>query len=136
MEKLQRPNSNVDAQVADLIVEMFHSSTKIHICHLSITGVGSYAAHKALDDYYNEIIDLGDSVAEQYQGEIQKILPYPSSVAIPDMKTAEQAINYLRSLKEKVNNLQPQIKFSEIVNQLDEVKSLISGTLYKLTFLK
>ena len=55
IQKLQRPgfpsssNNNVDKATAELVVEMMHAGTKLHIAHLLVTGVGSYAAHKALN---------------------------------------------------------------------------------------
>ena len=46
MNKLQRPGSmpmvsNIDKATADLVVEMMHAGTKLHIAHLLVTGVGS-----------------------------------------------------------------------------------------------
>lgn len=129
--KLQRPN-NLDKEVADMMFELLHSSTKTHITHLL---TGSYAAHKALNEFYDGIVDLTDDIAEQYQGIIEKPLDYPETVNIPNIKTKEQAIVYLRSLYDRINTLQSKIPYSEIINQFDEVKSLIASTKYKLILL-
>ena len=42
----------------------------------------------------------------------------------------------LRKIKDKVIALQSVMPHSEIVNELDNVKSLIDSTKYKLLFLK
>ena len=34
----------------------FHSRTQTHVFHLRLKGVGAYAAHKALQVYYEEIV--------------------------------------------------------------------------------
>ena len=50
----------------ELILSCFHARTVAHLLHLTTR---SYAAHKALNEFYDEIIDLVDSFAEAYQGE-------------------------------------------------------------------
>jgi DNA-binding ferritin-like protein len=134
IDRLKRPGS-VDKEVADLVFELLHSSTKTHITHLLVTGTGSYAAHKALNEFYDDIVDLADDIAEQYQGVVEKVLDYPDVVSIPQLKTKEDAIVYLRGLYNRINILQSKIPYSEIINQLDEVKSLIGSTKYKLILL-
>lgn len=126
----------VDILTASFVMELMHSATRVHVAHLSVTGPGAYAAHKALNTFYDEVVEHADSIAEQYQGITEKILPYPDMVDIPVLKTTEQVIVYLRTLYEKANQLQAVMPYSEIVNQIDELKSLIDSTKYKLTFLK
>jgi hypothetical protein len=55
---------------------------------------------------------------------------YPTTLS-----SVDEAVQYLRDLSGKVDTLQKMMPFSEIVNQLDEVKSLIDSTKYKLLFL-
>ena len=42
-----------------------HSRTQAHVFHLQTP---SFAEHKALNDYYNGIVDLVDGFVESYQG--------------------------------------------------------------------
>ena len=51
-----------------LISTLMASRDQAHIFHWQTTGVGSYAAHKALNDYYDEIPEIVDSLVEAYQG--------------------------------------------------------------------
>jgi DNA-binding ferritin-like protein len=122
-------------QTAALAQDLLNAVTTIHKIHLKITGLGSYAAHKALNEFYDEIGDLADNVVEQFQGAEEKLLEMPNT-APTELNSVEEAIDYLRKLKEKTAALQSIMPHSEIVNQLDEVKSLIDSTKYKLIFLK
>lgn len=135
MQKLTRPNSPVDLQTAQLCSELLNSVTSIHKFHLKTTGVGSFAAHNALNKFYDAIGDHADAIAEQYQGASEKLLEM-SDTAPQKINSVEEAVGYLKSLTVQVNALQQSMPYSEIVNQLDEVKSLINATKYKLLFLK
>ena len=46
----------------------FHSRTQSHVFHLRVRGAGAYAAHKALNEYYDEVVDIVDGLVESYQG--------------------------------------------------------------------
>ena len=128
-------NSSVDYQTAALCNELLNAVTSVHKFHLKITGLGSYAAHKALNDFYDEIGDHADSIVEQYQGASEKLLDIPDTIPTK-INSVEECIFYLKSMTAQVNSLQAVMPYSEIVNQLDEVKSLIDSTKYKILFLK
>jgi len=130
---LKRTGMSAHKAVADLVYEMLHSSTKTHIAHLMTT---SYAAHKTLGNFYDEILDSADALAEQYQGHVEMILEYPESMEIPMLKTPEDAVKYMRQLYDKVSQVQGMMTCSSIINTMDEIKSLINSTKYKLIFLK
>jgi len=128
-------SSNSDP-ITELVFELLNTVTKVHINHLRVNGPGAFAAHTAMGVFYDEIGDLADSIAEQYQGVTEKIISYPTTVEIPTMSTAEDCLSYMRTLYEMVNSAQTYCTYSEIDNTLDEVKSLINSTKYKLLFLK
>lgn len=132
---LKRPYNDVDKAVSNVVVEMMELSICTHKLHLSITGVGSYAAHKTLGDFYTGIRDFADSLVEQYQGASEKILEIPMIEEKYSLKSVKDAVSYLREMSANVNELQRVIPYSEIVNLLDEVKSLVNTTKYKLLFL-
>jgi hypothetical protein len=133
METLKRPSKVTHATLG---FELLQGSTKVHLNHLLVSGPGSYAAHKAMNDFYDGVADLADDFIEQYQGASEKLMEFPTSCNFPVMKTAADCINYLRDLYDQVNIVQRDCPYSEIVNTLDEVKSLINSTKYKLIFLK
>lgn len=141
-KKLPRPSSSTmstdsgcAAQTADLCSELLSTAVSVHALHLKVSGSGSYAAHKALGDFYEAIPGHADAVAEQYQGATEKLLELPIGASKRYADVAD-CVDHLRTLTTKVNNLQAMMPYSEIVNQLDEIKSLINSTKYKLIFLQ
>ena len=119
----------------DLGFELLQGATKVHLNHLLVSGVGSYAAHKAMNEFYDEIADLADDYIEQFQGATEVLMEFPKVYEFPTMKTAKDCVIYLRQLYNKVNMVQSKCEYSEINNTLDVVKSLINSTKYKLIFL-
>jgi DNA-binding ferritin-like protein len=114
---------------------MMNAVTSFHRLHLKVTGLGSYAAHKALNDAYDEFGDHADNLAEEFQGAEEVLLEYPNT-APTELNSVEEGLDHLRKLKSKISDLQGMMPYSEIVNILDEAKSSINGVKYKLLFLK
>ena len=123
------------ADMAPLISEFLEAVTSVHKAHLKITGPGSYAAHTAMGGFYDEIGDLADSIAESYQGLTETLLNIPTTQQA-SFTSAGDCVNFLNSLYQKVDAAQKACAYSEIINDLDNVKSLINSTKYKLIFLK
>ena len=116
--------------IGELILHCFHARTNAHILHLTTR---SYAAHKALNEFYDEIIDLADGLAEAYQGEYG-VAKYPALKYEP----ASDAQQMLDDLRECVDEC--SAKFDEedthLNNICDEIRALIASTQYKLRFLR
>lgn len=135
MQKLQRPGPmGPCTETAAMIAHSQALTTSVHQLHLKITGPGSFSAHKALNEFYDGMPGLVDAVAEQYQGAREKLLDFPA-VSPYKCGSVQEAISHMKELYTEVVELQKLMPFSEVVNQLDEVKSLISATKYKLMFL-
>ena len=135
MQKLQRPGMmGPCAETAMMLAHAQALTTSMHQLHLKVSGPGSYSAHKALNKFYDAMPDLVDAVAEQYQGAREKLLDFPT-VAAYKCSSIQEAISHMKDLYTEVVELQKIMPFSEVTNQLDEVKSLISSTKYKLMFL-
>jgi hypothetical protein len=118
--------------MANFVSTLFHSRTQAHTFHLQ---TNSFAAHKALNEYYDSIIDLVDSLIESYQGRygilkgyqgMGDILEYDENVVV---KYFEALCMYV----EKNRSLLPQDSY--IQNQIDELIALIESTKYKLIYL-
>ncbi len=127
--------SSLDNMVSSCATELMNARTSIHKLHLKVTGEGSYAAHKALNELYDALPDHADTLVEGYQGAAEKILSY-KEVSPRTLDTVADAVNYLRDIYAMVNKLQGMLPYSEIVNNLDLVKDSINSTKYKLLFLK
>lgn len=131
---LKRPYSDSDKMAAGIVSQFMQSATDTHKYHLQITGPGSYAQHTAVGEYYDSIKDFADSFAEEYQGFTMKLLKIESTPA-QEIKTKEDIVKHLNNLYINIEKTQEVMPCSALVNTLDEVKSMISSTRYKLVFL-
>lgn len=124
---------NKDA-TAQFIGALLHSATLTHLKHFQVTGTGSYAAHVALATYYDEIVDLVDSLTESIQGAYEEIIePYPNAYA----GINSNALDYMRSLRDYVRaNRENLPQDTEIQNEIDSIATLLNHTVYKLKFLE
>ena len=127
--------SSLDTMTAACATEMMNAATSFHRLHLKVKGDGSYAAHKALGDFYDGLHGHADTLVEGYQGVAEKLLSY-TDMPIRTLDTTSDAVAYLRDLYNTINKLQGMMPYSEIVNNLDLVKDSINSTKYKLLFLK
>ena len=76
--------------VGQFVSTLFASRTQAHIYHLQTP---SFAAHSALNTYYDEIVGLTDSFVEGYQGKYGIIGGY-ANVALQEYESCEAIINY------------------------------------------
>jgi hypothetical protein len=127
--------SSLDNMVAACAMELMNARNSFHKLHLKVTGEGSYAAHIALNDFYDQLPGFADTLVEGYQGATEKILAC-KDVAPRTLDTVADGVNYLRDIYGMVNKVQGMLPYSEIVNNLDLVKDAINSTKYKLIFLK
>ena len=141
LPKLQRPGSystggsSLESKTAACVSEFMNAGTSLHKLHLKVTGMGSFAAHKALNQIYDAFPGHADDLAEGFQGAAEKLLEY-EDVAPRVLNTVQEGLAYLRELTQMVNSLQAIMPYSEIVNDLDNAKSSINSAKYKLLFLK
>jgi DNA-binding ferritin-like protein len=122
-----------NALMGQFVSTLLASRTQAHIFHLQTP---SFAAHKALNEYYDEIIGITDGIAESYQGKYGIITGY-SNVALQEYQSCEAIIMFFEMLcmyVEKSRQMLPQDSYLQ--NQIDEVVALIKSTIYKLRFLK
>ena len=119
--------------VGQFVSTLFASRTQAHIFHLQTP---SFAAHKALNDYYDEIVDITDSLVESYQGKYGIITGY-GNIALQEYQSCEAIIMFFETLCMYVEKSRQMIcQDSYIQNQIDEIVALIKSTIYKLRFLK
>ena len=119
--------------VGQFISTLFASRTQAHVFHLQ---TDSFAAHSALNTYYDEIVGITDGIVESYQGKYGIISGY-GNIALQEFQNCEGVIMYFETLcmyVEKSRQMLPQDSY--IQNQVDEVVTLINSTIYKLRFLK
>lgn len=121
----QEKMKNCGPDIAKAIGIMFMSRTLSHMSHLQTK---SYAEHKALNKFYDEIVDLVDDLAEAAQGQYG-ILDVPF-------------VNMSGNIKDPIGMLQGHLKQLEacmascdedyLMSIYQEVQRLYRSTLYKL----
>ena len=119
--------------VGQFVSTLFASRTQAHVFHLQTP---SFAAHKALNEYYDEIVGLTDSFVEGYQGKYGIITGY-SNVALQEYESCEAIINYFTILDIYISKTRELVcQDSYLQNIIDEIVMLINSTIYKLKYLK
>jgi hypothetical protein len=114
-----------DKTVIAFASTMLHSITCAHMQHLQ---TDSYAAHKALQKYYEGVEDLIDSWIEAYQGKYGTIETYDNTFA-----THNNPLQYMIGLSEYLLRIRKQLPAdTELQNILDEIAALIDSTVYML----
>jgi DNA-binding ferritin-like protein len=122
-------------KLVEMVSELFHSETQVHMFHLQTKSQSSFAEHSALGGYYTEIGENLDGLIESYQGKYDIVKGY-KSYPFEDYKNVEQLIKYFNDLADMITSKRDCCKDSYIQNQIDEIETLIYSTLYKLRNLK
>jgi hypothetical protein len=93
----------------------------------------SFSEHKALENFYTEIVELLDGLSESYAGIYGRLKGYDVHDT-PDWSGLDATISYYKNcymwLQEE-RKTAPQDSF--IQNQLDEIAQLLGETLYQLS---
>ena len=61
--------------IEELISRVFYARNVAHFEHWAANGVGAYARHTALGEFYDDVIDALDSLVEAYQGAFELVSP-------------------------------------------------------------
>lgn len=115
-------------EAAEFLLTLLHSSTNTHLLHWTTK---SYAEHVALGKFYDEIIDLTDSLAEAMMGSYDMTPTFPEMYYAP-AKTGKEELEALKEYVATARKSLPQN--SEIQNLTDSIAELIDSTLFLLRF--
>lgn len=107
----------------------FEIQVNTHIAHLQTT---SYAAHKALNSLYEDIVDLRDRFIESYQGKYGIISGYKQV----EVKEGVDMVKYLQEELKKFEEFRLTLSDGYLQQIMDDIIELITSTIYKLKFLK
>jgi hypothetical protein len=122
-----------DEFIGKFISTLLASRDQAHIFHLQTR---SYAAHKALNVYYDDIVNLIDGFVESYQGRYGILTGYKPAVSFIETDNVEDVVKYFTALNDFVDRSREKLpEDGFIMNQIDEISQLINTTLYKLTYL-
>lgn len=109
------------------IGQLFQSRDMMHLTHLQTV---NFAEHKALNSYYDGILDLTDSLIETYFGTVGKRI----NIKIPasEYMNARTHLTYMKDYIFKHRGVLG-MENTHIQNIIDEIIGLITQTLYLLT---
>ena len=124
----------MNEQFTTLLSILLNSSTQAQVFHRQVKGAGSFSAHSALGEYYDEIIEKVDALTESYQGKYGIVVDY-KSYALVNFVSFEQVIAYFEELCSQVYTLRTSVPDSYLQNQIDSIEELLYSTKYKLKFL-
>lgn len=119
----------------ELIATLFMSREFAHRRHLLVTGAGSYAAHKALGSFYDDIIDNADAIAEAYQGRHGLMDEIPYFTPTLGKKTIAATATELEKHMNKIQDMRYQAcpkGETAIQNLIDEAIATYLSVIYKL----
>jgi hypothetical protein len=92
----------------------------------------NFSEHKALNNYYDEIIPLLDGLVESVQGVYPRIAGYTLSPLVDWNEGV--SVTYFKGLYQYVQeNRKTVYQETWVQNQIDEIEQLIAETLYKLS---
>jgi len=116
--------------IEDLISRVFHSRNLAHWNHWRTK---SYAQHKALGHFYDDVIEALDDIVEAYQGAFELI----STIPAPD-KTDNDILKHLETEAAWIEENHEGICKGNraIANQIDALSGVYLSTIYKLRNLK
>ena len=93
----------------------------------------SYAVHKALGKFYDQILGLTDGLVESVSGIYERPIKYQIDSPM-DYKSPEQVVRYFKSCYEMIQKERENIyQESWVQNQVDEIAQLFAETLYLLS---
>jgi hypothetical protein len=115
--------------IKDIVKKLFESRQVAHSFHLQTK---SYSIHKALNNFYEEILDLTDKFVEAYQGQYGILTGYENI----EPKQVKDIIPYLSECAKIFIEGRESMKESHLKNIMEEIITLTYTTLYKLENLK
>jgi hypothetical protein len=116
---------------ADFIGTLFLARDVTHSVHLNTR---SYAKHKALRHFYNNIVELADKFAEAAQGRHGLIGP----ITLMSAKKTTDVIEFLKDSLADIEDMRYKVCEKDdtpLQNIIDEIVGQYLSTLYKLKFL-
>lgn len=111
---------------------LFKIRDTTHLAHLNVKNEGSYAKHIALNEYYESLLDMIDTLIESCQGKYGLMKLTINSTETNDANLIVVYNNIAKTLESDRNDIEE----SWIQNQIDEILTLTYSLIYKLTNLK
>ena len=118
-------------KAAEFVGTLFLARDVAHSVHLNTR---SFAKHTALNEFYNNIVELADKFAEVYQGKYGLIGP----ISLMSAKKTTNIIEFLQDQADEIEKARYTVVDKDCTplhNIIDEILGQYFSTLYKLRFL-
>lgn len=116
---------------AEFVGTLFLARDVSHSVHLNVKGIGSYARHVALNEFYDNIVELADKFAEAYQGRHGLIGP----IVLMSAKKTGGIVDFIKNSLKEIENGRYEVcdkSDTALQNIIDEIVGQYLSTLYKL----
>ena len=115
--------------IEELIARVFYARNVAHFEHWRAEGVGGYARHVALGEFYDKVIEAIDALVEAYQGAFELI----GTVPAPKIKAEDILLILVEDAEWIEKNHEKICKGNRAVaNLIDNVTGVYLPTIYKL----
>lgn len=115
--------------IEELIARVFYARNVAHFEHWRAEGVGGYARHVALGEFYDGVIDAIDKLVEAYQGAFELVgnIPAPKTKAEDILLILIEDAQWIEKNHEKICKGN-----RAVANLIDSVTDVYLTTTYKL----
>lgn len=110
--------------IAKAIGIMFAGRTATHIMHLKTK---SFAEHKALNEFYDGIVDLADDLAEATQGQYGLL-----DIPFVNLTVSKDSAAFLKGQLAELDKIMAGVDEDYLMSIYQEVQKLYRSTIYKL----
>ncbi len=113
------------AALCKLAAELAHRE------HWRVTGPGSDARHRALEEFYSDLTDLTDEFVETYSGDYDVTLDVP----LAENEFGEDIVKVLEQIKAWINSHRDELDEPDdrpLQALIDDIVNRFSRTLFKL----
>lgn len=119
--------------IEELISRVFYARNVAHFEHWRAKGDGSFAKHKTLGRFYDDVIDAIDKLVEAYQGAFSLIgnIPAPKVTERDVLKLLEADADWVEENHDAISKGNRAVG-----NLVDGVTDTYLTTIYKLRNLK
>lgn len=118
-------------KAAEFVGTLFLARDVAHSVHLNVKGIGSYARHVALNEFYDNIVELADKFAEAYQGRHGLIGP----IMLMSAKKTGGIVDFIKNSLKEIEDGRYEVcdkSDTALQNIIDEIVGQYLSTLYKL----
>lgn len=117
----------------EFVLALLNARTVAHVQHLSQKGqVGSDAAHRALEAFYDGLLENTDRFAEAYMGCYGEVMSFGAA----GFKLEKDSIKFVQGVKDTLAAARAELDEPMLQQIIDDMTETCARTLYRLKNLK